>query len=78
VALDLDGLLHARLQVVGSDAAIEGHPYIAIGPDQTTELRVLVTAPAGLPLEKSTNVTFRATDTDVREIATARDHFILP
>jgi hypothetical protein len=37
-----------------------------------------VTAPAGLPLEKSTNVTFRATDTDVRESATARDHFILP
>jgi cytochrome c oxidase accessory protein FixG len=78
VALDLDGLVHARVQVVGSDAAIEGRPYIAIGPDQTTELRVLVTAPTGLPLEKSTSVTFRATDTDVRETASARDHFILP
>jgi cytochrome c oxidase accessory protein FixG len=78
VALDLDGLPHARMQVVGSEAAIEGRPYIAIGPDQTTELRVLVTVPAAEKLEKSTSVTFRASDTDVREAATARDHFILP
>ncbi len=78
VSLDLDGLPHARMQVVGSEAAIEGRPYIAIGPDQTTELRVLVTVPAGEKLEKSTGVTFRVSDTDVREAAAARDHFILP
>ena len=29
-------------------------------------------------LEKSTGVTFRVSDTDVREAAAARDHFILP
>jgi cytochrome c oxidase accessory protein FixG len=78
VALTVDGLPHPRIQVVGSDAAVEGHPYIAIGPDQTTEVRILVTVMPGSALEKSTNVTFRVSDTDVRETATARDHFILP
>jgi cytochrome c oxidase accessory protein FixG len=78
VSLDLDGLPHAKVQVVGSEAAIEGRSYIAVGPDQTTELRVLVTVPAAAKLDKSTNVTFRVADTDVRESATARDHFILP
>ena len=78
VALDVLGLPDAKLQVVGSDAAIEGRPYIAIGPDQTTEMRVLVTVPATAKLDKSTDVVFRISDTDIRETASARDHFILP
>jgi len=78
VALDVEGLPHAKVQVVGSDAAIEGRPYVAIGPDQTAEMRVLVTVPADAKLEKSTGVTFRIADTDVRETAAARDHFIVP
>ncbi|HKA72916.1 MAG TPA: 4Fe-4S dicluster domain-containing protein, partial [Xanthobacteraceae bacterium] len=78
VALDVLGLPDAKVQVVGSDAAIEGRPYIAIGPDQTTEMRVLVTVPATAKLDKSTDVVFRISDTDIRETASARDHFILP
>ena len=39
---------------------------------------MLVTVPAGEKLEKSTDVTFRVSDTDVREAAAARDHFIAP
>jgi cytochrome c oxidase accessory protein FixG len=78
VALDVDGLPHSKVQIVGSDAAIEGRPYIAVGPDQTAEMRVLVTVPAGTKLEKSTGVSFRVSDTDVAETAAARDHFLLP
>jgi cytochrome c oxidase accessory protein FixG len=78
VALELEGLPHAKVHVVGSDAGIEGRPRLAIGPDQTAEMRVLVTVPAGSKLEKSTNVTFRIADTDIREAATTRDHFVLP
>jgi cytochrome c oxidase accessory protein FixG len=78
VALDVDGLPHAKVQIVGSDAAIEGRPYIAVGPDQTAEMRVLVTVAAGTKLDKSTGVSFRASDADVAEAATARDHFLLP
>ena len=78
VALDVLGLPDAKVQVVGSDAAVEGRPYIVIGPDQTTEMRVLVTVPATAKLDKSTDIEFRISDTDVRETASARDHFILP
>lgn len=78
VALDVLGLPDAKVQVVGADAAVEGRPYIAIGPDQTTEMRVLVTVPATAKLDKSTDVVFRISDTDIRETASARDHFILP
>jgi hypothetical protein len=39
---------------------------------------VLVTVPAGRPLEKSTTVTFTAVDMESRETATARDHFLAP
>jgi len=78
VALDVLGLPDAKVQVVGADAAVEGRPYIAIGPDQTTEMRVLVTVPPGANLDKSTDVHFRISDTDIRETASARDHFILP
>jgi hypothetical protein len=41
-------------------------------------MRVLVTVPPSAQLDKSTAVHFRVTDTDVRESAAARDHFILP
>jgi polyferredoxin len=76
VTLDVTGVDNATLHVVGSDSVVEGRPLIAVGPDQTAELRVLVTAPAGAKLAKSTSVTFRIAD--AAESATARDHFILP
>jgi polyferredoxin len=76
VTLDVEGVADAKLHVVGTDAAVEGRPLIAVGPDQTAELRVLVTVPAGSRLEKSTSLTFRVAD--AAETATARDHFILP
>jgi cytochrome c oxidase accessory protein FixG len=76
VTLDVDGVPNAKLHVVGTDSVVEGRPLIAVGPDQTLELRVLVTAPAGARLAKSTSVIFRITDAS--ETATARDHFILP
>src|SRR5262249_7195378 len=78
VALDVDGIAGARVQVVGSDAAIEGRPYIAIGPDQTAELRVRGRAPTSPPLDKSPPLPFRAPAPDPRGGAAAADHFFLP
>ena len=49
---------------------------IEIGPDQGRELRVLVTVPANARLDRSTPLTFRATDTATHETAVAADHFI--
>jgi hypothetical protein len=49
-----------------------------VGRDQTEEFRVLVTLPGRDNLEKSTDVTFVATDLGLGERASAKDHFILP
>lgn len=77
-ALDVEGLPYPLVTVVGTDSIVVGEPLVAVGPDQTREVRVLVTVPAGRPLDKSTPVTFKAIDMESREIATARDHFIAP
>lgn len=49
---------------------------ILLGRDQTTELRVLVTAPSENNPEKSTPVQFRVTDVGLGEVASATDHFV--
>jgi cytochrome c oxidase accessory protein FixG len=76
VALAVEGLAAAQLHVVGLDSAVGGQPLIAVGPDQTREVRVLVTVPPDARLEKSTPLTFRVTDTANGETAIATDHFI--
>jgi cytochrome c oxidase accessory protein FixG len=76
IALDVEGLPAAEVHVVGQDAAIPGKPLIPVGPDQGREVRVLVTVPPGTQIDRSTPLTFRATDTATGETATAIDHFI--
>jgi hypothetical protein len=41
-------------------------------------LRLLVTIPAGVQLEKSTEINFVVTDLGLGEKAAAKDHFVLP
>jgi cytochrome c oxidase accessory protein FixG len=76
IALAVDGLPAAEVHVVGQDAAVPGTPLIPVGPDQGREVRVLVTIPPGAQTDRSTPLTFRATDTATGETATATDHFI--
>jgi cytochrome c oxidase accessory protein FixG len=76
VALDVEGLPEAEVRVVGLDAAIAGKALIPVGPDQGREVRVLVTIPPTLQVDRSTQLTFRATDTVTGETAVATDHFI--
>jgi cytochrome c oxidase accessory protein FixG len=76
-ALEVDGLPGARIELPdAADRASGG--VLTVAPDTTLEARVLVFAPAGAPLDKSTPVTFRITDTASGEAATARDHFKAP
>ena len=51
---------------------------IILGRDPTTELRVLVTAPAEDDPEKSIPVKFRVTDIGLGEVTSATDHFVTP
>jgi cytochrome c oxidase accessory protein FixG len=74
-AIEVEGLPGARVEVVGAD---RGHAVVTVGPDRTHELRVLVFAPPGAPLQKSMPLTFRVADVASGESAAADDHFRSP
>jgi cytochrome c oxidase accessory protein FixG len=76
LALEIEGLPSAVVHIVGDETVSIGRTFVVIGPDQTREVRVLVTVPPGIEREKSTSVTFRAYDIVTSEAATAIDHFI--
>ena len=78
VTLDVNGPVNATVHVVGMDAALSGWPEIVLGRDQTTELRVLVTAPAAINSEKSLLLVMRVTDAVHGDMASATDHFVAP
>jgi len=78
IAIDIDGPVNATVHVVGADSVTPDRPMIVLGRDQTTELRLLVTAPAVNNPEKSIPVRFRVTDIGLGEVAAATDNFVSP
>jgi cytochrome c oxidase accessory protein FixG len=76
VELAVEGLPQAELRVVGQDTVIAGMALIPVGPDQSREVRVLVTIPPTAKVDHSTPLTFRATNVATRDTAVAKDHFI--
>jgi polyferredoxin len=72
--LRLVGLPGAELQVIGGSARADGAHAIEVGPDQTREVRVLVTRHGRLP-SSAQSVGFEIRDPDGGETATASDHF---
>ena len=76
VTLDVEGLPQATVHVVGQDMAAAGPSRIIVGRDRTTELRLLVSAPASAA--GSTPLTVRVTDVATGETATAGDNFVMP
>ena len=76
--LDIDGPINATVHVVGVDSVTPDRPMIVLGRDQTSELRLLVTAPAENNPEKSVPVRFRVTDIGLGEVASATDNFVTP
>jgi cytochrome c oxidase accessory protein FixG len=78
IAVDIDGPANAKIHVVGVDSVVPDRPMIVLGRDQTTELRVLVTAPFEEKAEKTQPVKFRVTDIGLGEVASATDHFVTP
>ena len=62
IAIDVDGPVNAVVHVVGADFVTPDRPMIVLGRDQTTELRLLVTAPTEGNPEKSIPVRFHVTD----------------
>jgi cytochrome c oxidase accessory protein FixG len=75
--LGLDGLPAALIDFVGLPPRADGQLLIDVGPDQTREVRVLVTD-YGAPPPASSRVVFRLTDVATGEQTQARDHFFAP
>jgi polyferredoxin len=78
VTIDADGPFNARLHVVGVDSVTPDRPMIVIPRDTTSELRLLVTAPAEAIPDKSIPVRFHVTDIGLGEAASATDNFLAP
>lgn len=72
--LSVEGLPNLRIEIVGSTLGTDDHPVIEVGPDQTHDVRLLVTAPAA-PSGGMTPLTFRIIDTATGQTAITADHF---
>jgi polyferredoxin len=76
-ALGFNGLPATLISLVGVPPREDGELWIDVGPDQTREIRAVVTD-YGLPPPPKTTVVFRLTDIATGQQATARDHFFAP
>ncbi|CAA0113456.1 Uncharacterised protein [Starkeya nomas] len=75
-AISVEGVPEARLEIAGGIAETEnGQPVVEVGPDQTYELRALVSTHARLPANASLGVTFHIADVAGGETSSAPDHF---
>jgi len=74
-ALTVEGLTDMDLKVVGEVVTTGRTVTILVGPDQTYELRALVSTYQKLPPNASVPLTFRITDAKTHRSATAADHF---
>ena len=76
--LTVDGLADIDLKVVGDTTTTGRSALIAVGPDQTRELRALVGTYSSLPPAASIPLTFRISDAKTGQRASAVDHFRAP
>jgi cytochrome c oxidase accessory protein FixG len=76
IRLEVEGLPEAEVHMVGQDVAVPGMQLIAVGPDQSREVRVLVTLPPAAQADRSTPLTFRAINVATGDTARAEDHFL--
>ncbi len=77
--LHVEGMpLDTTVEAVGIDSMFAGRPIVEVGPDTTREIRVLVTSPAGVTMPKSTEITFRLTESVMGEVVTTDDYFKAP
>jgi cytochrome c oxidase accessory protein FixG len=72
------GLAGAEVETIGSDRNPEGEPIIAVGPDQTRQVRVIVTTRQPLEPDASIPLTFGIVTANGQVGAAALDRFVGP
>ena len=73
--LTVEGLSDIELRVIGKNENNGRTVVVTVGPDQTQELRVLVSTYQALPPEASIPLTFHITDRANGRRASTVDHF---
>jgi polyferredoxin len=76
--LKVAGLPDAEIDVIGSAARSGGDPVIEVGPDQSREVRVLLTSHQRLGPAASVPLTFTIAPENGGTAASAGDHFLGP
>jgi len=76
--LKVTGVADADVEAIGGEKGPNGEPVIEVGPDQTRQVRVLVTTHQRLGPEASISLTFTVTGDKAGTSASAADHFLGP
>jgi cytochrome c oxidase accessory protein FixG len=76
--ISVEGLPNATVEIVGIQDAAASRPIVEVGPDQTREVRMIVSAPRSSLTGNSTPITVRAADLLIGEAAVTKDHFFGP
>src|SRR6187549_2000040 len=76
--VSVDGLPSTLVDFIGLPPRADGRQLITVGPDQTKEVRVVVTDYSATPPPPSTSILFKLIDIDSGEAAEMRDHFFGP
>ena len=77
--LSVKGLEDGKVEIIGGEPAIDGAPSVSVGPDQTREIRVLLTAPAAMDREGApANLEFTIRDLADGRTAEGHDFFRTP
>jgi cytochrome c oxidase accessory protein FixG len=76
--LGVDGLPSTLVDYIGLPPRADGRQLITVGPDQTREVRVIVTDYSPTPPPPSSSILFSLIDIDSGQVAEMRDHFFGP
>jgi cytochrome c oxidase accessory protein FixG len=76
--LQVDNLPGAKVETAGQAGEENGYPLIEVGPDQSRQMRVLITMPPGSKVKSQTPIIFKLVDKKTGRVATHADHFFGP
>ena len=76
--VSVEGVPSSLIDFVGLPPRADGRQLVDVGPDQTKEVRVVVTDYSATPPAASTTILFKLIDVDTGEAAEMRDHFFGP
>ena len=71
-------MLFRSVTIIGEDAAVDGVLSVRVGPDQTRELRVLVTSLDDPKVKEPVVLYFEIKDQEIGRTAVGRDFFRTP